>query len=114
MTSARMTWSYYLKLKQGISSGVAKLEAYTLFLTRANPSALAFLLHYVKCLVFQNMVWWQFNFKKILGFKKYTQEEIELGAVNNRAKAFAFRRDFRITYKHFKQIEKLLSKSTTD
>ncbi|MFM7645118.1 MAG: glycosyltransferase [Sphingomonadales bacterium] len=112
MTSSRMTWSYYLKLKQGISSGVAKLEAYTPFLSKAHPSFLSFFIHYGKCLIFQNVVWWQFVCKKMFGLKKYTQQEIVLGTVNNQAKALAFRRDFSITYKHFKQIKKLLSKST--
>ena len=109
MTSSRMTWPYYMKLKEGISSGVAKMEAYTLFLSGKKPSNLSFIAHYYKCCFFQNLVWWQFKSKSLLGIKKYSQEELELGKVTTKTKAAAFRKHFSVTYSHFKQIKQLLS-----
>lgn len=108
MTKTRMTWEYYLKLKKGISSGAAKMESYSLFFRRKNPSNISFLLHYFKLLIYYNFIWFQFRWRSKLQSKRYSQKQLQLGKVVNYTRAISFRNHFKVTFSHFIQLKKIL------
>jgi glycosyltransferase involved in cell wall biosynthesis len=114
MTVGRMQWSYYLRLKEGIASGVAKFEPYTLFLNKYNPSIFSFLIIYFRNTVFSQINWLQFYLRSRVQPKRYSIEHYEIGSVVNRMKATSYRTNFRMAFHHFLQLKKVLlhSKNT--
>ena len=111
MTVGRMQWSYYLRLKEGIASGVAKFEPYNLYLKRSNPSLLFFLITYFRNSVSSQLNWMQFLIRSIVQPKHYTIEQFEIGTAVNRMKAKSYRTNFRMTFHHFLQLKKVLRHS---
>lgn len=110
MSAVRMTWPYYLKLKKGIASGAAKISTYDLFFKNKKPNNLLFILHYLKNLLYFNAIWLQFTLRKKISPARYTPRQIELGDQFNYTKAKVFRKNFLISFAHFKQLKSLFKK----
>ena len=109
MTTSRLSWPYYLKLKKGISSGIAKLESYTLFYKNNYPTNFNFVLLYTRLWLYYNFIWLQFVLRSKIVPNRYNQQEKELGSIVNYTRAASFRKHFKVTYHHFKQLKKFLS-----
>ena len=108
MTKARMNWLYYLKLKEGISSTSAYFASYMPFFKKGKPTNLSFFLTYIWNYIFFHLVWLHFLFRSIIQPSRYSQEQLDLGKVINRRKAFSYRSNFRESFLHFKQLKKVL------
>jgi len=108
MTASRLNWNYYKLLKKGIASGAAKLSSYDLFFKQKNPSVFGFFVDYFKNCIYFNLVAFQFLIRSnILPFS-YSKEIIDIGKSVNYSTAKAYRKDFKITYSHFKQLSSIL------
>jgi len=108
MSDGRMTWQYYLKLKKGIASGKAKFEAYKPLIKLNKPNHLSFIRNYLYQSVLFHFLWIQFEIKKILLKKYYSQEDVEIGNSIHPTVAKSYRENFYKTFIHFKQLRFIL------
>jgi glycosyltransferase involved in cell wall biosynthesis len=108
MTSERMNWPYYLKLKDGISSTSAYFASYMPFFKKGKPTIVSFCFGYLSNYIFFHLVWLHFLVRSKIQPSRYSQEQLELGKVINRRKALSYRSDFRESFLHFKQLKKVL------
>lgn len=112
MTNSRMQWNYYLALKKGIASGVAKIFSYNSFLKKKQISNLTFCINYlINCLYF-NFMNWQFHVRKKIIPSRYTLQELAIGSRVISSTAKAYRKDFLISFNHFKQLKKYFRQSS--
>ena len=109
MSKARMTWEYYLKLKEGIAAGESKLFSYHLFFTSKNPGNHQFYFSYLKAQVYYNLVWIHFRIRSKIQASRYSKDLLSLGKVINSTKARTFNRDYIASYNQFKKIRKLVN-----
>ena len=108
MTKERMTWPYYLKLKEGISSTSAYFASYMPFFKKGKPTNLSFFTTYLSNYIFFHLVWLHFFVRSKIQPSRYSQEQFDLGKVINRRKALSYRSNFREAFLHFKQLKKHL------
>jgi glycosyltransferase involved in cell wall biosynthesis len=108
MPQARLQWGYYLKLKQGISSGVAQLLSYRPFFRYRNPSSFVFLRFYINELIRALLVLCNFRIRKFLNSSKYTTQELDLGDTVLLEKALSLFKNSVLSYRHFKRLQKLI------
>lgn len=113
MPEVRMTWSYYLNLKKGITSGCAKLSSYALYYTTTSPTNTRFIFYYFYQCLHQGLIWIQFIVRNQFNKNRFSKEEIQLGKLVTFIKFKSFVQDFNTTYKHFKQIKAILNKIRT-
>ena len=110
MTDGRMQWEYYLRLKAGISAGSAKFVSYTPFIKRKTPNVFCFFAEYFNKAFFYTINWFQFLIRSKLNPSRYSKEQLEIGKIGNRKKAFSYWNNFWQTYIHFRQLQKHLFK----
>lgn len=104
MPDNRMSWDYYLRLKKGIASGIARLASYVPFFKKKNPGNIDFLRYYIKeALIFRLLRW-------RISFKKSATDSDQLAKMIIEAKADAYVRDFNISRAHFFQLQRILKK----
>jgi glycosyltransferase involved in cell wall biosynthesis len=108
MPKARMTWSYYLKLKGGMSSTSAFFSAYIPFFQKQPVSTRLFYGTYFKNYIFSYSVWVQFLLRARFQPKRYNREQLELGSIILKRKAQSYHFNFKATFLHFKQLKKVL------
>ncbi len=108
MPKARMNWSYYLKLKGGISSTSAFFAPYIPFFQKENPTVVYFCFFYIQNFIFFHAVWMHFLVRSKLQSSRYSKEQYQLGSIVNNRKALSYLTNFRVTYLHFKQLKKVL------
>lgn len=105
MPEDRMQWKYYLRLKQGISSGVCRLLSYHCLFKNPKAGSLFFWGQWFKGMIFSTLI----NLKqKSVGFvskKSKTNEKVLIAAIWE-AKAKAYWRDGWTTFNHFNQLKK--------
>jgi len=108
MPANRLNWQYYLKLKEGITSGAAKLFSYKLFFRNRNPSFYSFFYCYLAEFLNASFLYLYFKTRKTIQPGYYSKELKELGEVVLRAKFCSYLNDFRISASHFKQLKKTI------
>ena len=108
MPKARMTWSYYLNLKGGMSSTAAFFVSYLPFFQNKAISNSGFYSAYLKNFIFHHIVWLQFLIRNKIQNKRYTSEQSDLGKVIHKRKAQSYRTNFKNTFSHFKQLKRVL------
>lgn len=109
MPKARMTWSYYLKLKAGMSSTSAFFAAYIPFFEKETISNAVFYKTYCRNFIFHHLVWFNYIVKSWIQPKRYSNEQLELGKIILKNKALSYHSNFKSTFSHFKQLRKVLS-----
>jgi glycosyltransferase involved in cell wall biosynthesis len=105
MPAGRMKWEYYLRLKQGIASGTAKLYAYLPFFKTKNPSVIAFWTLYLRHSFLSLLLWIHFAIRKKIQPSYYNNEQKKLGEVVLTAKLKSFISNPLISYHHFKKLK---------
>ena len=108
MPKARMTWSYYLKLKGGMSSTSAFFVAYSPFFQKKPATTRLFYSTYLKNLILNYSVWVQFLLRSRIQSSRYNKEQLELGSIILKRKAQSYNSNFKATFLHFKQLKKVL------
>jgi hypothetical protein len=101
----RITWDYYLRLKQGICSGVCRLLSYHCLFRNPQAGSLFFFGQWFKGMIYSTLIYLK---QKVVGFvtsKSKTNEEV-LIAVIWEAKAKAYWRDGWTTFNHFNLLKK--------
>lgn len=109
MTKERMKWTYYLKLKAGISSTTANFTSYDPFFKKGSITKFSFVNNYLSKYIFYNINWLQFLVRSKIQPSRYSKEQFEIGQVVNHRKAASFRKDFGASYRHFLEIKKVLT-----
>jgi glycosyltransferase involved in cell wall biosynthesis len=104
MPDSRMNWEYYLRLKKGISSGLARLSAYLPFFRKVNPRLIDFLMIYYKESFFYRLLAWK------AWFSKSRTRSTQLGKMILSEKAKAYSEDFKIAKAHFLQLQKMVKR----
>ena len=105
MPPVRMHWDYYLRLKQGISSGVCRLLPYHSLFKNFQAGSLAFAGKWLKGLIFATLVHFKQKVVRLFDSKEKSKEEVLIAHIWE-AKARAYRRDGFVAYQHFKQLKK--------
>lgn len=105
MTAPRLAWEYYLKLKQGISSGAARLFLYQQFFKNDSVSDGEFL-----------EIWNSYKRKLMLQHKKLLMKnmiaakdpEMQIATTTNAARRMAFSLDYQKAVQHLHQLRRYL------
>jgi len=105
----RLTWNYYLKLKQGIASGTALLNSYHFFLKKRGTNSVLYSVDYWSKAAKYFML-----YLKLLVANKYKKnriEDIDLAIVIAKSKLISYTSNYSKSYKNFNNIKsKLLHK----
>jgi glycosyltransferase involved in cell wall biosynthesis len=104
----RLIWSYYIKLKQGIASGVALLEPYRFLLLKGN-SAISFLLHQTFKTLMAQVVWYNQKLKLKFMSVNRLSDESSLGIQILAEKASSYRRFYSTSISGFVNLKKILN-----
>jgi len=104
MPPGRMHWNYYLRLKEGISSGVCRLLSYDCLFNQPNSGFLYFWMRWLKGMGHAALVFLKLKALQFLNANAYTPHEL-LTLVTWKAKAKAYWRDGFTSYTHFKQLK---------
>lgn len=99
---SRLTWEYYLRLKQGISGSAGLLSSYTYFYSISSPKLLGFILHYF----FNTLKLVLLYFKYSIRLKgKASKPEEQLAFHILKAKMWAFLNQRGKAISHFRQLK---------
>jgi glycosyltransferase involved in cell wall biosynthesis len=109
MPEGRMNWSYYLRLKQGISSGVCRLLSYHCLFKNTNSGQMYFCFLWFKGMSHSALIYLKLNILQVLYFKKQSTKNI-LATVIWKAKAKSYWRDALTSYNHFKNLKSIMIK----
>ena len=101
----RFNWSYYLKLKRGIASGVALLEPYRFLLLHGTTTMNFFIFLLSKFLLAQFIFTKQFLLQLFRSAVRSNDEQ-QLGLIIVDAKARSYRSSFYNALKHFRFLKK--------
>jgi glycosyltransferase involved in cell wall biosynthesis len=104
----RLVWPYYLKLKQGIASGVALLEPYRFLLLKGN-SAIAFIWHQTFKTLMAQVIWYNQKIKLKFMPADRLSNESSLGLQILAAKATSYWRFYTTSLSGFVNLKKILN-----
>ena len=108
LPAERLNWDYYLKLKKGISLGVAPLFAYTYFFKNSCPNLFFFSLEYFYKLGLSILFFLKYKVGLMLNNNLYTKNERDLREVILRSKSTSFMVNCTQIFNQFKKINKLI------
>ncbi|MEN9951585.1 MAG: hypothetical protein RLY85_2337 [Bacteroidota bacterium] len=104
----RLIWSYYIKLKQGIASGVALLEPYRFLILKGN-AVFAFLLYQTGKTFMAQVIWYYQKLKLIIIPVGRLSDESLLGLQIVAAKASSYRKSYFRSVSGFFKLKKILN-----
>jgi glycosyltransferase involved in cell wall biosynthesis len=111
ISSSRLLWSYYLKLKSGIASGAGLLFAYQFMFKYGKKCIHIFLLNYLFHAIKALLVYIYASIKLNLFFKTSLNNDNELALAILKSKALSFFYNFIGANMHYKNIKKFFSAS---
>lgn len=107
MPEGRMNWEYYLRLKQGIASGVGQLLPYSYFFKNPHGSTFGFFSYWFKKSFLVTMIFLKLQAMSFLQRKQLTRE-MELSKTIWLAKMISYWRSGQIGCKHFLQLKSVI------
>ncbi|MBU6157917.1 MAG: glycosyltransferase family 2 protein [Bacteroidetes bacterium] len=103
MPTNRLEWAYYLKLKEGIASGVALLSGYEFILKNKRGGVAGYVFFYGKRFLRSFIALSVFRLK--MSLNKYYAETADLGSVTLTAKYKSYQLNVKRAVKHYLQLK---------
>jgi glycosyltransferase involved in cell wall biosynthesis len=103
----RLTWAYYMKLKQGIASGIALLEPYRFLLLKGN-AFFSFVCYLTVRTIMAQLVWLKQEISFLLKPVGNQNDEMKLGLQTVAAKAYSYRKFYCRSVSGFFNLKKIL------
>jgi glycosyltransferase involved in cell wall biosynthesis len=111
ISASRLLWSYYIKLKSGITSGAGLLFTYHFMFKYKNKTAYTFLLNYLYQTIKTLFIYIYASIKLNLFFNAYSKDENKLALAILKSKVSSYFRHFYEANKHFKKLKLIFSAS---
>jgi glycosyltransferase involved in cell wall biosynthesis len=111
LSSTRLLWSYYIKLKSGIASGAGLLFSYQFLFKYGNKNAYQFLLIYLYQAIKALLVYIYVKIKMNYFFKISSTNENELALAILKSKVSSYFDYWNEAFIHYKKMKKIFSAS---
>jgi GT2 family glycosyltransferase len=109
ISSTRLLWSYYIKLKSGIASGAGLLFSYQFMFKYRKKTAYPFLLNYLYQTIKNLFIYIYASIKLNLFFNASSKNENELALVILKSKVSSYFNHWNEAYIHYKKMKKIFS-----
>lgn len=107
ISSSRLNWNYYLRLKVGIASGSCRLLPYNCLFKNPDSDSLYFVSQWINKAAFSTLVNLKCNLLNLFRSNKNPQEQQLVNAIWS-AKMISYWSDFFIAYRHYKMLKSIL------